>query len=497
MAYGLNSWGMDIPTLTEIIEERKQTYRERFGQNINLAVNSYLDKIVTIESEREHALWELLEAVYYSQTSSGAEAKYLDDIYSKQGVYRKKATASSGNVILGFNSSAANTYTIESGAYTILNGTYTNTSSVVLQSNIVGQLIKNTDLVSGTYNFYMLDSNSTLQTLSLSLTNTTAGSLQLNSFFNAIRDFIIEYSTDDNSSRISVDTASGILYIGYDDSLNLIGLKSSITFYSDVIAGTRFVSVEFKANTTGYNLVLAGTVSSISPSIASCTYINNVKDFSTGSDIETDSEYRARASVPESTGKATRPAIRTGLYNAVSDLQNVKIYANPTDHVSTAGVPPYSLMIVTYGGTTSAICEAIYSLIGIPTNTYGTVGYTKTTEDNNTETIYYTPATPRPLSVRVNYKAINGKQLSTAEKNAIITQLNTLAKSFDINATVFNLQLQSAVVAGVNISRFKQLVVEVKDASAGDKTYTTADIVTGVTELCTLSESNIIFNVIN
>ena len=135
-------------------------------------------------------------------------------------------------------------------------------------------------------------------------------------------------------------------------------------------------------------------------------------------------------------------------------------------------------------------------MIGCPTNTYGTVGYTKTTEDNSTEVIYYTPATQRPLSVRINYKPINGKQLSAVEKNAIIIKLATLAESFDINSTVFNLQLQSAVVAGVNISRFKQLVVEVKDSSSPATAYSAADVETGVVELCTLSSDDIIFNVL-
>lgn len=496
MAYGLNSYGLDIPTLTEIIEERKTTYKERFGQNINTGVNSYLDKIITLESEREHALWELIEAVFYAQTESGAEGRYLDDIYTKQGVYRKKATAASGQVILGFDSSVSNTTEISAAAYTIVNGTFTNTTTTTLQNNIIAQQIKNTDLITSSYVFSIVDPNGATQTLSLLLTNTTAGSVQLNSFYNAIKDFIIQNTTEDNEDLININTAAGILYIGYDLNLNLVGLQSTITFYSSPIAGVRYIPLEFKANDTGYQTVTSGSVTNTSPSISGCVYVNNINDFATGSDVESDAEYRARASVPESTGKATRPAIRTGMYNAISDLQNVKLYANPTDRESPEGVPAYSLMVVTYGGTTKDICEAIYSLVGCPTNTYGTIGYTKTTEDNATEVIYYTPATQRPLSVRINYKPINGKQLSIVEKNAIIDKLMTLAESFDINSTVFNLQLQSAVVAGVNISRFKQLVVEVKDALSPDTAYSTADVDTGVVELCTLSSDNIAFNVL-
>ena len=49
MAYGLNSYGFDRPTLADIISDTKDTFTETFvGQNINVAENSVLDKIITI-----------------------------------------------------------------------------------------------------------------------------------------------------------------------------------------------------------------------------------------------------------------------------------------------------------------------------------------------------------------------------------------------------------------------------------------------------------------
>ena len=80
MAFELKSYGFDRQTLAEIITEIKDTFTETFiGQNINVEENSVFDKIITIFADRESAIQELAEDVYYSQTYTGAEAKYFSN----------------------------------------------------------------------------------------------------------------------------------------------------------------------------------------------------------------------------------------------------------------------------------------------------------------------------------------------------------------------------------------------------------------------------------
>ena len=496
MAYGLTSAGFTRPTLTDIIADTKNEYRYVFGQNVNVAENSYLDKIITIHAEREYSLWELMENVYYSQTLAGAEGKYLDDIYSKQGAYRSAATKASGSVFVGVDNTVPYTFEFSAGVYTTLNGTFINTTTTNISGSVVAQTIKTTDLAIGNYVFTITDPQLTTQTLNLSLTNTSIGSPQVNSFFGAIRDFIVEYTTDNNYGLIQIDTLAGILYIGYNTNLVLTGLQTATSFKSTPIVGSRYVSLEFQAISAGYNSILSSTVTEITPKPSGYLSATNPSDFYSGTNVESDAEYRARASVPSSTGAATRTAIINGMYNKVSDLSKVKLFPNPTNNVSNEGVPPYSLMVVTYGGTTTSITQAIYDLIACPTNTYGTISSVIQTEDGSTETVYYTPATEKRLAIRVKYNPVNNKQLSTAEKTAIQNSLITLSKTFDINSTVFNLQLQSAVVAGVNLSRFSELIVESKTVSEPDTSYTQANIIPATTELCTLLADNISFVII-
>lgn len=496
MAYGLTSAGLTRPTLSDIIADTKTTYKYNFGQNINVAENSYLDKIITIFAEREYSLWELLENVYYSQTLAGAEGKYLDDIYSKQGVYRNGATKASGSIFVGLDNTVLYSFEFSAGTYTTLNGSFINTTTTNVYGNILAQTIKTTDLVIGNYTFKIVDTDGDSQTLTLALTNTSIGSAQVNSFFGAIRDFIVEYTTDNNYDLIQIDTLAGIIYIGYDTKLALTGLKTSVDLRITPIVGTRYVGLEFQAINAGYNSILSSTVTEITPKPSGYLSATNPSDFYSGTEVESDAEYRARASIPNSTGSATRPAIINGMYNKINDLGKVKLFPNPTNNTSDDGVPPYSLMVVTYGGTTTAITQAIYELIGCPTNTYGTISSIIQTEDGGTERVYYTPATEKRLSVRVRYKTVNGKQLSTTEKAAIQTALITASKSFGINTTVFNLQLQTAVASAVSLSRFSELYVETKNLADPDTSYTQANIQPATTELCTYITENISFVII-
>lgn len=285
MAYGLTSAGFTRPTLTDIIADTKNEYRYVFGQNVNVAENSMLDKIITIHAEREYSLWELMENVYYSQTLAGAEGKYLDDIYSKQGVYRNAATKASGAVFVGVDNTVPYTFEFSAGVYTTLNGTFINTTSINISGNVAAQTIKTTDLSIGIYTFTITDPQGITQTLNLNLTNTSIGSSQVNSFFAAIREFIVGYTTNNNYELIQIDTLAGIIYIGYDTNLNLKGLQTTISLKSTPIVGTRYISLEFQAISAGYNPVLSSSASEISPKPSGYLSATNPSDFYSGTNV--------------------------------------------------------------------------------------------------------------------------------------------------------------------------------------------------------------------
>lgn len=495
MAYGLNSYGFDRPTLADIISDTKDTFTETFvGQNINVAENSVLDKIITIFADRESTLWELQEDIYYSQTLAGAENIYLDDILSKRGVFRNAATAASGNIQVTLSNLASYADNYPAGNFSILNDTFTNTEDFTVAGNIFAHKITNTFSANATYTFTILNTTTeATASITASTISTEVGSTALNTFYQTIKDFIVDNTIESNDDLIQIDTVNGILYIGYDTNYNLTGLNTLVDFKTIPVIGQRTIQIEMEANDVGYKPIYAGAVTSISPEPTGCVSVTNISDFSSGSDVESDSEYRARAdSTSVSGAAATRSAIISGLLD-VDGVQKVKLYPNPTSSTSVEGVPAYQMMIVVYGGTTADIAQAIYNLVGVNIQTYGTTAYAITTEDSDTQVIYHTKATEKQLSVRVTYATSNNRALSDTEKDAIISGITTLADEFTISSTVYNFQLTAAVSSSVTSSRFLFLIVGTKDKDALDTDYTISNVVPAYTELCSISSDDITF----
>lgn len=500
MAFELNSYGFSRQTLAEIITEIKDTFTETFvGQNINVEENSVFDKIITIFADRESAIQELAEDVYYSQTYTGAEGKYLDDILSKRGIFRNGKTSATGSCQLTLSTLANYTDTFAVGGLSVLNNTFTNSAEFKVEGSIFAQKILNTNLVNGTtYVVTILNPNtSTTESMSYLLTSNVIGSTSLNTFYSNIKTFVVDNTITVNDDLIQIDTVNGILYIGYDVGLNLVGLNSLVDLKTSPIIGERIVQFDVAAVESGYLTVLAGSVTSMSPEPTGFVSITNISDFISGSEVESDAEYRARASASTVSGSvATRSAILTALFDEVDGVQAVKLFANPTDVTSDDGVPPYKLMPVIYGGTTKDISHKLYEVLGCPTGTYGTTSYVINTEDDETETIYHTKATERRLSLRVSYLTTNGSVLSDSEKQSIVDKLLEVAATFGINTPVYNIQLVSAVAQVVNLTRFSTLVVELKNEDDPVEVFSPTNVLPDTTEICILPEENISFAVI-
>lgn len=94
MAYGITDQGCIIKTLDIIESELISQYQAAFGQQINLLPASVFSQIIRIAAEREANLWELYEAIYYSQYPNSAQGISLDYAVGINGLVRKPATYS-------------------------------------------------------------------------------------------------------------------------------------------------------------------------------------------------------------------------------------------------------------------------------------------------------------------------------------------------------------------------------------------------------------------
>lgn len=94
MSYGVTDAGFVPKRLADIKEELEAAYKSSFGAAINIDPRAPLGQIIAIHSEREAAIWELLELVYNSRYPDVAEGTSLDNVASITNVSRLPATHS-------------------------------------------------------------------------------------------------------------------------------------------------------------------------------------------------------------------------------------------------------------------------------------------------------------------------------------------------------------------------------------------------------------------
>lgn len=492
--YGLTDSGFSLPSLDSLITDTKQALIRVFGENFNTQSNTIVDKITTILNEREYQLILLASAVFSAQTLAGAEGIYLDELLGRRGIYRRGKTKGSGSVQMTINNTVPYSMVYASNAYTIDSGNFVFTSDVPVAGNIIAQRIQNTNIAVGNYTFSIVNLTDGLtKTMSLSLTDKTPNSASLNAFFSSIKNFIVTNTSRLDEDKIIIDSRNGAMYIGYDSNGDLVGLNSRVDFRSSPILGNRTITMDVIAVAAGEISREKDTVTNITPTPSGFISMTNLGEFSNGFDVETDNEYKLRAAnISSTSAAATRPAVISALLN-VDGVSKVKIFSNNTGETDQNGVPPYKFIPVVYGGTTEDISKALYNTIALSNATYGNIYYDVPTEDDQVERIYHSKAYSRDLAIRVRFQ---GKAITSTEQDTIKSALVSVVSPLNIADTLYNIQLVSAVGASVALNRFTQLIVEVKNLTDPDTSYTSADVTASNNEVFALNTDDITFQMI-
>jgi uncharacterized phage protein gp47/JayE len=135
--------------------------------------------------------------------------------------------------------------------------------------------------------------------------------------------------------------------------------------------------------------------------------------FAVGTDEETDSELRNRASeAVTGGGDATHDAIVAELTNNVDNVSSVTVYENKTDidNTGSGGLPPVSFEAVVYGGTDEDVANALFDKKAITARDYGGANGTAVsvtvTADSNGQTREITFSRPTKLDVSMNLDVV-------------------------------------------------------------------------------------------
>lgn len=487
--YGLTGTGFVIPGMADLVEETKKSFKTQFGEDFNTESNSVADKLISVFSEREYQIWLGMGSVYYAQTMQGAEGIYLDDLLGKRGVYRRGKTRGTGSVAMTVDATVPYNTVYPKTNYTV-DSDFEFTSDYQVAGNVIAQLIKSEDLVVGNYRL-SIENSTTAQvvTLNYNLTATTGGALT--AFFGAIKDFIVDNTIASNADRIIIDSSEGAIYIGYDSNKRMIGLSTRVDFRTNPLAGQKTILMDVRSIDPGPISRDAHSVINISPVPLGFVAIDNLTAFIDGSDVESDNEYKLRATQVMNEGKATRPAILSALLNKVEGIEKVRIFNNNTDATNSIGIPPYRFMVVCYGGSTEQISTVLYDTIAASNNTYGNTFFDVPTEDDQVERIYHTKAIARELEIRVRYR---GRPLSITEETQISESLAQQVNSTQIAGTLYNVQLVGTVVTATTAGRFTQVFVDIKNKGEPDSAYVNTDVQADITEVFSIDPADVSFS---
>lgn len=456
MATALSSEGFRRKTLQEIINSIKINF-QRDVPEVNVGNATILNQFIGILALELDEAWQGLEGVYSSQTLNGAEGKFLDDVLSRNGVFRAGATQANGDVIVFYDK-----------AVTTLGTTIPSTSTM----SIAGR-IYNIDKQYSLDNFYsaykvpvtafQIGDRITARVGILGATDvdysfTPVTEEELNTVPDRIRDYI-RSQLGDQSDKIN--STEDELLVGYtSDGALTPFLKEEL--FLEITTGGSLVGEGGKRITlisidSGLIAVSATEVTALNPDFSGYLEAVGFQEFSRGREAETDAEYRAAFSTSVSGGVRDSTAGITAAINNLDGVSKVRVYENPTA-TDTSSVLANSIKATIIGGTPSDIGLTLFN--NTPANTLfdgdRSVVITNPTTQAS-EVVQYEIASRAVFRLTINYKTRDGTDFTETERQRIVENLTQINSSVEIGNNVDEQSLIAAIYNAVNFQKLTSL----------------------------------------
>lgn len=489
----ITQYGFERETYPEVLEKIKDMIRQELGVEAQLNDDNPLGQWAAMLAKLQNENNRLAEAIWSSQRLQGAEGVYLDDIFSKNGVYRRGKQAGTGDVILEIDNTTPTNQTIPTTTQFIGNNSivYQPVAETLLTASVAGYKLELSDITDTSY-AVVLVSTVDGATQNLVFTNDGTDPSKIN-MMQALYSSWVNF-TDGNEDRIYFDPEDNILYVGFFQSTGeFVGIKETTEFQITPNVGIKHCSVNVAATESGYYPLAANGITDITPTITGLQSVTNVISFYSGSEVESDAEYRERYFIEIA---ALSGSTRDGVISAVLKVDGVSkavIYDNPTN-INQPFADAFTFHVVTLGGTTPAISQAIYNSKPINVRTHGNVTYVVDTLDESTETIRHSKATQVEVDVVVDYKTLNRVPLSNSEKSEIIEAISDFFSSNKIGGILYNTQLIFTVLNSISRNRVVSVGVRVKRTEDPVGAYSNQDLVPDYTELFILRSGGVAFN---
>lgn len=486
--YGLTDAGFITPTFEDILNDYTNALKNTFGADAATTEDTVFGQFIRILAYTDYTLWEGMQGVYNTQTLDGAEGIYLDEIFSKRGFYRKGATASSGYPYVKTNDKAVWTYQVDTSVYfnSENDATYYVSTPTMLNSRIAAYTVSKaqaTALGVPTITFY-------IQNASTGGLNSKTLDPNSSTFISDLATFIKANVSVTDQNYVWNDVSN--VYMGFSpsNSEEPFGLITPVKFYATHNLGIKWSELPAVSSELGYNPAGKESITGISSAFVGYLDSGNFYSFSSGSDIETDAEFRSRFNDNlDEANAATRPAIIKALLNTPG-VTKVKIYDNNT-LVDQPHAEAMTFHTIVYGGIAGEVAQTIYETKPINTRTVGSTVIPITTEDGGQELIHFSPGVNTMYSLKLVYQSANNSVLTTTERLNIEAALANLSAFFELGSSVTNDQIKGVVYSALPFGRLTSLKVYVKLSSEDDSQYAESDIVPGFNVVPSFDLNNI------
>lgn len=382
---GVTPLGFVRPRLPEIRAEIAAELIARlqavgYDGAIETRPDSLFGLLIDTFAERETAVWEQTEAVYYGMYPSSASGSQLDRAVSFAGVFRLQAQPSSINLVLyGIEG------TVVPAGSQVRNQTtgtiwQTLTATTIGKGAVADAALRPTPAAFTLYRVTIDGVNYDYTSTAASLSAILAGMVGaiMPSGHQVSQDGAVVHIAPTGQSDFSLQTSGSVVVAGFGspavaESIDLGDVTAEYAQISDIVTLV-----------PGWNAV------------------SNLEGASPGRLAETDAQLRERYKTGVYLlGAATLPSLQANLESRVSGLRTVKVFENNTDNVDTVGRPPHSIHVVAQGGLTSEIAEIIFNYKAAGIDTHGAVLSNVVDSENVSHPIRFDRPTVRYIWVNV------------------------------------------------------------------------------------------------
>jgi uncharacterized phage protein gp47/JayE len=477
--YGLTNDGFVKKDLQTIKTEIEQSLKSAFGQTIDLSESSVFGQIVGLNSIREANIWDLAEETYNSQSPDGATGINLDRVNALVNIQRLPSIATTAQGLLtGINGTVI---TIDSEvsqvttnlAYALIEAVTLNTSNCIDFTFNVGTVIDSTNYtitIAGTPFTY----NSGTDATNLSIIN------GLEALFN-----LSGYTFIDNlngSAKINVDDYITEFAFSIDTNLNIVTVSRN----------GQFVCTE-----TGENPLPAQTLNIIDTPVSGWTAVNNLLSGTTGTEQETDQDFRERRrSAQRAVGRGTDEALK-GRLLVVDNVTSVLVISNRESTVDVDSRPGKSFEAIVLGGSDSNIADEIWLTQPAGIESYGNTSIVVKDSQNVDQTILFSRPEPVYTWIEIALTLYDEEIFPTNGTDKIKDSIVVFSDTeYDIGIDVLRQRLYKPVFETSGISSATIKLGTSLDPGTPPGSYTEVDISINSREIASIDKARMTIGVV-